>query len=282
MSLEAPQMEITTKTALAKSLGISRSSLYYKKKIPEKDEALKQAIEKVWETHPAYGHARLALELKRNKKPILRVMRAFGIHPPRRRAAKPVKLDDQNLPVSPYPNLIKELCPTAPRVIWASDFTYLPYQGRFLFLATVMDIFTREIVGWNVLSVHTLELVQGAFLHAKTRVSALPIFLHSDQGSEYTALTYLKNIEGLGIAVSHSVKASPWQNGYQESYYSGFKLDLGRTDQFETEGELVAAIYQTIRYYNHSRIHRTLKTSPMKFAQHFYEKRALQSSDRVS
>lgn len=275
-------MEVTTKTALAKSLGISRSCLYYKKKIPERDLALKAQIETVWETHPAYGHARLALELKRNKKPILRVMRAFDIHPPKRRTKKFVKPDDQRLPASPYPNLIKELCPVAPGVVWASDFTYIPYQGRFLFLATVMDIFTREIVGWNVLTVHTVALIQGAFLHAKTRATGLPLYLHSDQGSEYTALSYLKSIEDSGITVSHSVKASPWQNGYQESYFAGFKLDLGRTDQFATEGELVAAIYQTIYYYNYSRIHRTLKTSPVKFAQHFYEKRAVRSSDRVS
>lgn len=275
-------MEITTKTALAKSLGISRSSLYYKKKIPEKDLALKAQIEAVWETHPAYGHMRLALELKRNKKPILRVMRLFGMHPPRRRGMKFTKPEDQGLAPSPYPNLIKDLCPIAPGVVWASDFTYIPYQGRFLFLATVMDIFTREVVGWNVLSVHTLALIQGAFEHAKARTNTVPIFLHSDQGSEYTALTYLKSIEDLGIAISHSVKASPWQNGYQESYYSGFKLDLGNTDQFATEGELVAAIYQTIYYYNYSRIHRSLKTSPVKFAQHFYEKKALQSSDKVS
>jgi len=151
-------MEATTKTALAKELNISRSSLYYKPKLPDKDLVLKSQIEVVWEDFPEYGHKRLALELSVNKKRVIRVMKHFGLQPPKRRLKKPMKPEDQNQPEARYPNLIKNLCPIAPNVVWVADFTYIPFQGTFLFLATVMDLFTREIVGWHILSVHTVVL----------------------------------------------------------------------------------------------------------------------------
>ena len=274
-------MEVTTKVALAVSLGISRSSLYYKKKLPEKDEQLKAQIEEVWEEFPEYGHIRLGLALGVGKNRVKRVMHFFGMKTPRRRAAKPKKPGDLGKPASPYPNLIKELCPIAPGVVWAADFTYIPFQGRFLYLATVLDVFTREIVGFHILSVHTAALIKGAFEDALAKSIRIPLYHHSDQGSEYEGLNHLVRVEGLGITVSMSKKGSPWENGYQESYYSQFKLELGDPNRFETEGELIEEIYRLIHRYNTKRIHRSLKMPPLSFAQKFYQKTALQSSDRV-
>jgi len=277
-------METTTKIALAKELRVSRSSLYYKPRLPDKDLRLKAAIEKVWEGpdgFPEYGHKRLSIELGVNKKRVIRVMKHFDMKPPRRRLKKPVKPDDQNQQPAPYPNLIKGLCPTAPGVVWVADFTYIPFQGNFLFLATVIDLFTREVVGWHVLSVHTTALIAGAFEDAQKRSVHLPLFHHSDQGSEYTELEHLKRITGLGITVSMSKKASPWENGTQESYFSNFKLELGDINRFETKGELIAEIHRLINRYNTKRIHTSLGMSPLKFAEHFYQKRAPQSSEAV-
>ena len=275
-------METTTKTALALELNISRSSLYYKPKLPDKDLKLKAAIEAVWEEFPEYGHKRLAIELTVNKKRVIRVMKHFGIKPPRRRLEKPKKPEDQNQPEAAFPNLIKTFCPTAPGVVWVADFTYIPFQSNFLFLATCMDLFTREVVGWHVLSVHTAALIRGAFEDACRRTIRLPLYHHSDQGSEYKELEHLKRVASLGITVSMSKKASPWENGTQESYFSNFKLELGDPNRFETKGELIAEIHRLINRYNKRRIHTSLGTSPLKFAKHFYQKRALQSSERVS
>ena len=277
-------MEATTKTALANELNISRSSLYYKPKLPNKDLVLKAAIEAVWEGpdgFPEYGHKRLAIELKVNKKRVLRVMKHFGIQPPRRRLKKPTKPEDRNQEEAPYPNLIKGMCPIAPHVVWVADFTYIPFQGNFFFLATVIDLFTREIVGWHILSVHTASLIKGAFEDATKRSTKLPLYHHSDQGSEYKELEHLKRVGNLGIAVSMSKKASPWENGTQESFFSNFKLELGDSNRFEHKGELIAEIHRLIHRYNTKRIHTSLKMSPLKFAEHFYRKRALQSSERV-
>ena len=275
-----------TKAALAKELGIARSSLYYTFKLPTKDVLLKARIEETWGTHPAYGRVRLGLHLGVNHKRVRRVMQAFGMKVPRT-TKTPKKPADVEQPASPYPNLIKTLIPTGMGEVWAGDFTYLPFHGKFLFLATVMDIYTREILGWHVLTVHTVALIRGAFLDAKKRAGCLPLYHHSDQGSEYKALSYLKEVESQGIQVSMSKKGSPWENGTQESFYGKFKLDLGSIEDCRTIGEAVARIHMAVAYYNNERIHTSLKMPPVIFkerciqlqlAQQLVENMALESS----
>jgi transposase InsO family protein len=85
------------------------------------------------------------------------------------------------------------------------------------------------------------------------------------QGSEYDAQDYTDTAESLGIKISMSKKQSPWENSYQESFYSNFKVDLADPNRFELLGELIEAIHQTIRYYNAKRIHTALKMSPEQY-----------------
>ncbi|MCX6706164.1 MAG: IS3 family transposase [Candidatus Woesebacteria bacterium] len=257
-----------SKTALAEKLGISRSSLYYQHKRPVIDAEVKTQIESVLTNHPAYGHKRIAMELKLNHKRILRVMKKFGIKPYKRRAKKPWKKDDLGKPETGYANLIKEINPQdlKQNAVWVSDFTYLKYKDRFLYLATIMDLWDREIIGVNISRFHNKELILGAFEDGISKF-AKPEILHSDQGSEYDSEKYLGLVEKLGIKVSMSAKGSPWQNGYQESFYSNFKLELGQTDRFETVGELIEEVYKQISYYNNRRMHSKLKMSPVQFRQ---------------
>jgi transposase InsO family protein len=253
-----------SKTSIARILGISRGALYYRPKLPAKDLLLKAEIEKVMIKHKAYGHRRIALELKVNKKRVRRVMKAFGIKVKRQRK-KPFKPKDINQKASIIPNLVLGLTINAPNQVWVTDFTYLPYFGRFVYLATVEDVFTRRVVGWAVANRHCKELVAYALLDAIER-HPLPKIVHSDQGSEYRSEDYLNLLKSLGIKPSMSQKASPWQNGYQESFYSGFKLELGHPEIYPTLGELVEAIARQIHYYNHERIHTALKCPPETFA----------------
>lgn len=134
-----------------------------------------------------------------------------------------------------------------------------------MFLATVMDLFSRRIIGWEVSSHHKSELVLNAFKDAQDKTGENPGISHCDQGSEYTSTDYEQVTKENKIRLSFSAKASPWQNGFQESFYDGFKLDLGDIDRFKTKGELIEAIHLTIHYYNNDRIHSKLKTSPQKF-----------------
>jgi len=93
------------------------------------------------------------------------------------------------------------------------------------------------------------------------------MIFHSDNGSEFDSRVFIQALETLGVQISRSAPGCPWENGYQESFYSQFKVDLGDPNRFDSLGELVFAIYQTIYDYNHSRIHSALGMSPVEFAQ---------------
>jgi transposase InsO family protein len=262
----------STKTEIAKSLGISRASLYYKSKKPDKDLKTKKLIEAVMSKHRSYGHKRIALELSMNKKKILRVMKKFNLKPYRRRTKRFIKPEDINKPSVICENLIKDIIPDQPNFIWVADFTYIYWQGRFIYLATIMDLFTREIIGFTISKTHDRFMCLDALHMAFTKTKSKPVYHHSDQGSEYDSQYYIEKLIENQIFISMSKKGSPWENGFQESFYSQFKVDLGRPDQFETLGELIEAIYLQINYYNTSRIHTSLKTNPVKFREQYHLK----------
>ena len=261
--------ERESKTQLAKKLGVSRASLYYKAKRDELDGEMKKQILIVLGIHPSYGHKRIALDFGLNNKRIRRVMKKYGIKPYRRRTKKLRKKDDEwKLPVK-WKNEIIGFCPIKPNIVWASDFTYIKFMGRFIYLATIIDGYTREIIGWNISTRHDTKLVLGALHHAIERTGTVPIYLHSDQGSEYDAKAYETYVLGNKIILSMSKKSSPWENAFQESFYSQFKVDLGYVNRFNTVEELMEEIYQTIYYYNNERMHTSLKMSPVVFKQRY-------------
>lgn len=254
-----------TKAALAERLGVSRSSLYYVSKQLPKDWALKNDIETVMAEHPAYGSPRIAWALRRNRKPVARVMRIFGIKAYRRRGRRPRK---SGVAKRLYPNLLKQTMSSSPHHIWVADFTYIPWNDTFLYLATVMDLFTREVVGMAVQSNHSVSLVLQALFSAVEH-HARPTIFHSDNGREYGACVFTRALTELGIFISRSAKSSPWENGYQEAFYSQFKIDLGDPARFKTLGELVYEIYRLVWDYNHRRIHSVLKMPPLLFAERY-------------
>lgn len=263
-----------TKTQIAKKLGISRGSLYYQKKRPLIDEEVRRQIEAVLTEHKAYGHKRIAPELKLNKKRILRVMKKFNIKPYRRRPDKPNKKEDAGkAPEEDTVNIYKLLCPIAQNIVWVSDFTYVKFMGRFIYVATIMDMYTREIIGIAISRFHNQNLVMEAFMDAEKKTKTHPQYLHSDQGSEYTSEDYKTYVASKQITISFADKASPWQNGFQESFYGKFKVDLGHMEQFETLGELIEAIHQTMYYYNNKRRHTSLHMSPVQFRLNYYIKK---------
>lgn len=254
-----------SKKELAKQLGVSRQSLYYQPRLPTKDLVLKAKIERVLSVHKAYGHRRVALDLQVNKKRARRVMRIFDLKPQRKRK-KPAKPQDLGQAPMTIPNLVQGIIIDAQHQVWVSDFTYLPYFGRFVYLATIEDVFTRQVIGWEVSGRHNAKLVARALLNTLAHYPAGQI-IHSDQGSEYRSQEYLNLLKSLGFKPSMSEKASPWQNSYKESFYSGFKLELGHPECYGTMGELIEAIAQQIHYYNNQRIHTALKCPPAVFAQ---------------
>ena len=255
----------TTKTALARKLGVCRQSLYYKPKKPPLDEEDKNKIIAVMAEHPAYGARRIAWALGMNRKKTQRLMRLHNLKPKIRRGFRLIKLDDLGRPETQVKNILKIVCPIRANVVWAGDFTYFWFMDRFWYLATVIDVFTREIVGWHIANHHTTRLIIDAFEDASRRTGTNPKYFHSDQGSEYVSGAYESLLASYDTAPSHSRKGSPWQNGYQESFYSNFKLELGDVKWFNHVGKLIEAIHQQIDYYNNQRIHSAHRMSPAMF-----------------
>ena len=255
--------ESTTSTRpLARLLGVARSTLFYHQKKPERDWALKCRIEEVLRAFPSYGYRRLALHLKENKKKVQRVMRLFGIKAYRRRGTKWKK---QKVEAVPYPNLLMQIVPAYQGHAWVADFTHLFFKGLDIRVATTMDVYTRDIVGLAIGTKGGTVLVTEALCNALL-THTRPMLFHSDNGAEYNARSFRGLLTNLGISISRSKKGCPWENGYQESFYDKFKVDLGDPNRFDTLGELVAEIYQTIHRYNTVRIHSALKMAPRQFA----------------
>jgi transposase InsO family protein len=254
-----------SKSALARSLGVSRSSLYYVPIQPIKDDDIRKKILNTLVEHTAYGYRRIAISLGIGKNRIHRVMKKFGIKP-HIRHRKPKY--GRKTSVSGIPNRTQGISPIAPNVIWNGDFTYLHFHGYMVYLATVIDRFTREVIAWQIGLHHTTKLVLDVLEEALRKRGKHPYIFHSDQGSEYTSNACIEWIVKHKILPSHSPKAKPWKNGHQESFYDKFKLEFGKASRHETIELLTEAIGRYMHYYNTRRIHSALKMPPRVF----YEK----------
>src|SRR5512135_1655681 len=135
-----------------------------------------------------------------------------------------------------------------------------------------MDVFTRKVIDVAMGRHHNSDLVSKTMQTAIMKTHAAPSIFHSDQGTEFMAEACTTPLEALGTRISASDKASPWQNGYQESFFGRFKEEMGDINRFETPAELVEAIYHYIHYYNAERIHTTLKMPPSVYAKQFLKK----------
>jgi transposase InsO family protein len=223
---------------------VARSTLYYVSKKNKTDWILKGRIEEVMRHNAGYGYRRIADHLDTNRKRIQRVMQKYGIKARRRRRAKKYQKPKRT---AIFANLLTTTMPTCPHHVWAADFTEVWFQGRWVYIATVLDLYTREIVGVAV-SIRkgaplTLQALCNALLHHPH-----PVIFHSDNGKEYDAASFIEILLNFDILISRSHPGCPWENGYQESFYGKFKLDLGDPARCKTLGELVAAIYRTIHY----------------------------------
>lgn len=254
---------------IAAALGSNRKRIYRRHIKEAQDRLVKGEIDALHLVNPAYGHKRVALALGYGKNKVLRIMRKYGIKPPRRKGKK-IWLT-RSVSSHHYTNLIRQLTANRPGHIFVSDLTYLPYQGHNIYLATVEDLFTREIIAAELSDRHDSRLALTTIKRATIVSSRPPEIFHTDQGSEFMAAIVTNFLEQKGVKISVSDKASPWQNGYKESFFGRFKEENGDLSRFESLGELIEEIYAYIHYYNHLRIHTSLKMSPIQFRQRFQD-----------
>ena len=249
--------------------------------------------------HPYYGVTRLAIHLGWSETKTRRIRNLAGITVPT--ASKKYRYRKGGKAEIPAPpNALHAYAtfkdPERPEAgmsyagmtragAWVQDFTYLKFQGAWYYLAVVLHVETRQILGWKLGASHSSELTYAAILDALSR-HVPPAILHSDQGSEYLSYKHRDLCEQLGITLSCSAPSKPWQNGYMETWFRGFNLELGSLTRFSDLGKLHEGVALQIHYYNTQRIHTALRTSPAAYAAWLKsrEQQAMtqpKSSDRV-
>lgn len=231
------------------------------------------------EQHPFYGAYRLALHLGWNVKKARRIRTLAGVvvpHPTKKHHGKRRRMPEIAAPLNilqRYAKFRNELRPQdgmdyrdmVDAHAWVQDFTYLWFAGSMHYLAVVLDLKTRQVVGWKLGLRHSSELTHEALLDALSKHPA-PAILHSDQGSEYLSYKHQALCARFEIQLSASNKSSPWQNGFMERWFGGFKREIGSLGQYRDLAQLHEAIAIHIHYYNTKRIHTALGMSPAAYA----------------
>jgi transposase InsO family protein len=245
---------------LCRLLGVPRSSVYYKPR-PEIDEAMiKTALLDLAAEWPTYGYRRLTVMMQRdgwpvNSKRIRRFMDELNLTgaPP----ARKTRTTNSQHDFPRYPNLVKDLKIQHPDQVWVADITYIHLRREFIYLAVLMDVFTRAIRGWHL----GRSLDQGLTLAALERalVVAVPEIHHSDQGMQYAATAYVDRLQGLGVTLSMAAVGEPRENGYAERLVRTIKEEEVDLSDY---GDLVDARRQIGCFidavYNVKRIHSSL------------------------
>lgn len=257
---------------LCRLLGVPRSSLYYKH-CPIADEAmLKTALLDLAAEWPTYGYRRLTEMMGRlgwpvNAKRVRRWMAELGIvgtPPPRGR-----RTTDSNHPFPRYPNLVENLEISRPNQVWVGDITYIRLGSDFIYLAILMDVFTRAIRGWHL----GRSLDQGLTLAALERalVVATPEIHHSDQGVQYAATAYVNRLRHRGVTLSMAAVGEPRENGFAERLMRTIKeeeVDLSDYRDFADARRNLGRFLDDV--YNRKRIHSSLGyLTPREFEDHW-------------
>ena len=240
-------------------LDLAHSSYYYHPVEKDEDE-LEEAIEEIAGEFPKYGTRRVSQQLRRSphnlsvgRKRVRRIMDQKNLLRPVKKSKK--RTTNSEHPYPRYPNLVKELEITHPDQVWASDITYIRLQDGFVYLAVVLDIFTRAIRGWCLSLTLDQELSLAALRNALTR--GVPEIHHSDQGVQYAAYAYTDLLKAHGVLISMAAVGKAEENGYAERLMRTIKeeeVDLSEYLDFQDArnqiGRFIEDVYMTKRIHS--------------------------------
>ena len=242
-------------------LNLPRSSIYYQPTlVPDADAMFKAALLELAGEWPTYGYRRLTGMMRRlgwavNGKRVRRWMEELNINgaPP----ARTRRTTDSNHAFPRFPNLVKDLEITRPNQVWVADITYIRLRQEFVYLAVLMDVFTRNIRGWHL----GRNLDQGLTLGALEKALALwlPQIHHSDQGVQYAATAYVQRLQGRGVQISMAAVGQAHENGYAERLIRTIKeeeVNLSEYHDFADANRQIAQFLDDV--YNVKRIHSSL------------------------
>ena len=220
------------------------------------------------ELKAAYGSPRMVLELRArgfsaSKARVERLMRENDIRARHKRRFKVTTDSRHGLPVAD--NLLdRKFTPAAPNQVWTSDITYLWTDEGWLYLAIVLDLFNREVVGWSLKPRMTADIVTDALTMAWFRRKPAPgVLLHSDRGSQYASHAFEDKLTEYGMICSMSRKGNCWDNAPTESWFNSFKNERVHGWRFSTREDMTATAFEYIEvFYNRRRLHSTLGYKP--------------------
>jgi len=263
---------------MCRLLAVSRAGFYAWRRRPiarrtRQDGILAVAVAAIYaENHGRYGSPRVQMELRdrgqrSGRKRVARLMRLQGLQARPRRRYRTTTDSRHGLPVSP--NLLaRRFAVTQPNTAWVTDMTYLWTAQGWLYLAVIIDLFSRRVVGWSMSERIDRRLALDALRMALAQRRPQPgLIHHSDRGSQYASGDYQQHLAKHGLRGSMSRRGDCWDNAVAESFFASLKLELVYQVQWRTRAEVRTAIFEYIElFYNRRRRHSSLAyLSPVEF-----------------
>ncbi len=264
--------------AMCRVLGLSTSGYYAWLRRPpsdrtKRDRVLQAEIEKIWSSNrKVYGRPRIYAELKEagesvGEKRVGRLMKEAGIQGVSRRRQGP-KTTRRDRDARPAADLVeRDFKADGPDRLWVADITYVPTWAGFLYLAVVLDAWSRRIVGWSMATHLRAELVLDALDMAVWQRRPQRVIHHSDQGSQYTSIAFGLRCKEVGVRPSMGSVGDAYDNAMCESFFASLECELLDRQRFRTQGEAKMAVFDYIEgFYNPRRRHSALgQKSPINF-----------------
>jgi len=264
----------------AELLDASRSGYYkWRDKLhdPEceknSDVAIKEEMQKIVIEFPGYGYRRVKVELRNrnhvvNQKKVRRFMKEDNLICVKKRFK--LQTTDSNHGEKIYPNLAKTLEVTSINQLWVADITYIQLSKEFVYLAVVIDVFSRRCVGWDLSRNIDTQLTLNALLKAlQTRKTddLKNLIHHSDQGVQYASMDYVNYLKDIGIQISMSRKGNPYDNAFAESFMKTLKYEEVYINEYGRFNDALQNIEHFIEeVYNLKRLHSSIGyKSPIDF-----------------
>lgn len=256
--------------ALCQMTGVSRAGFYRwlapRPATPVEME-IRDQMQRVALESPAYGYRRITWELQRrgfevNHKRVLRMMREDNLLCVRRRAFVVTTDSRHNLPV--YPNLARDFQPAAINRLWRADITYIRLRTEFVYLAVVLDAFSRRVIGWALGRTLEADLAVAALRMALMERQPAPgLVHHSDRGVQYASADYTGLLKQHQAAISMSRKGNPYDNAACESFMKTLKYEEVYRNEYRDFNEAHASIGEFLELvYNQKRLHSALGYVP--------------------
>jgi putative transposase len=257
-------------SVLCQMTGLNRAG-FYRWRAPYQatpvEMELRDAMQKIALQSPAYGYRRITAELQQrgfevNHKRVLRMMREDNLLCVRRRAFVVTTDSRHNLPV--YPNLAREMTPAAINQLWVADITYIRLRTEFVYLAVVLDAFSRRVIGWALGRTLEAELAIAALRMALLERQPSPgLIHHSDRGVQYASHAYSEMLKQHGATISMSRKGNPYDNAACESFMKTLKQEEVYRNEYRDFQDARSSIGEFLeRVYNQKRLHSALGYLP--------------------